>query len=98
MASTGTYLVLAAGTGTFFNEWYQTGQVNWRVPIATMLGAAAVDGISHVSEGGATALGIMVLIAAATTRFNGKSIVDTLATTLGSATSQPKKPTLRRVA
>jgi hypothetical protein len=99
MAETATIVVLVAGTGTFANEWYQTGQVNWRVPIATMLGAAVVDGIAKIDDKAALALSIMVLLAAVTTKFNGKSIIDTISTTLGAATKQPAKPTtLRRVA
>lgn len=72
-------IVLVAGGMTFANEWYQTHEVNWRVPIATALAAALIDGISHVSENAGITLSIMVLIAAATTRMNGKSPVETLA-------------------
>lgn len=70
---TGMKLVLLAGTLTFSNEWLQTRELNWRVPIATVLAAAAVAGMGRVSPGGATSLGIMALIAAAATPLNGKS-------------------------
>jgi hypothetical protein len=73
---TATGIVLIAGTMTFVNEWYQTKEVNWKVPIATALGAAVFDGIAKVNGKGATALALMVLIAASVTRFNGKSPSD----------------------
>ena len=79
MTNTGTAIVLLAGTITFGNEWYQTGKVNWKVPGATLLAAAAIDGLSHVDEKAGVGLSIMVLIAAVTVRFSGKSVVDTLA-------------------
>jgi hypothetical protein len=72
-ADTGMKLVLLAGTLTFANEWLQTREVNWRVPVAAALAAVAVSGFSHVSPGGATSLGVMALIVAAATPLNGKS-------------------------
>lgn len=74
-----TAIVLFAGTATFANEWYQTKQVNWRVPVATLLIAAAFDGLSHLDRGISTMLAVMVLIGAGTTEFNGQSIAGTLA-------------------
>ena len=66
-------MVLAAGVMTFGNEWLQTGKPNWRVPIATLLGAGAVGLIGNLSTGAANSLGFMVVIAAAATKINGKS-------------------------
>lgn len=66
-------LVLLAGTLTFSNDWLQTREINWRVPVATVLAAAAVAGVGRVSPGGATSLGVMALIVAAATPLNGKS-------------------------
>jgi len=98
--NTGTYLVLTAGTMTFVNEWYQTRQVNWRVPIATMLAAALMEPFAKVAPNGSIALGIMVLIAAASTKFNGKSAIGTLAEWGNQATTQPrsKATPIRRAA
>lgn len=76
---TGMKLVLAAGTLTFVNEWAQTKAINWRVPVATVLAAAAVAGIGRVSPGGATSLGVMALIVAAATPLNGKSPIQEIA-------------------
>ncbi len=75
-------LVLTAGTLTFGNEWLQTGRPNWRVPVATLLGAGILGAIGAVSTGAANGLAIMVLIAAANTEFNGKSAVQEIASSL----------------
>lgn len=74
-----TAIILAAGTMTFANEWYQTKQVNWRIPVATLIIGAAFDGLAHLDSGIATMLAVMVLIGAGTTDFNGKSVASTLA-------------------
>jgi hypothetical protein len=79
---TGTKLVLLAGTLTFGNEWFQTKEINWRVPVATVLAAAATAAVGRVSPGGAAAVGVMALIAAAATPLNGKSPIQVLATTI----------------
>lgn len=78
----GPALVLTAGTLTFGNEWLQTGGLNWRVPVATLLGAGIMAAIGAVSTGAANGLGVMVLIAAANTEFNGKSAVQEIAGSL----------------
>jgi hypothetical protein len=78
----GPVFVLAAGTLTFGNEWLQTGQVNWRVPIATLLGAGAIGAVGVLSASAANALGVMVFIAAASMRSNGKSAIDEFASNL----------------
>jgi|SRR5215469_3311906 len=79
---TGMKLVLLAGTLTFTNEWVQTHEVNWRIPVATVLAAAAVAGIGKVSSGGATSLGVMAVIVAAATPLNGKSPIQELNTVI----------------
>lgn len=82
MAEYGVPLVLAAGGLTFANEWLQTDQLNFRVPVATLLGAGAIGIISQISPGAANSLGILVLLAAASTRLNGKSPLDELSAAL----------------
>lgn len=77
--SSGPALVLISGTLTFGNEFLQKDKINWRVPVATILGAWFVEGISKVSDKGATALGVMVLIAAAANKSAGKSPFEELA-------------------
>lgn len=93
--NTGTVLVLITGTMTFTNEWLQTKEVNWRIPIATLIGAVVIDGISKVTGGGGTALGAIVLIAGATAPINGKSPVQEFLTVLPSG--KAKKTSLEKV-
>lgn len=90
---TGMKLVLLAGTLTFTNEWLQTHEVNWRVPVATVLAAAVTAGISKVSSGGSTALGIMVLIVAASTPINGKSPIQEIGSVVNSSPTRKHKVT-----
>jgi hypothetical protein len=88
---TGMKLVLLAGTLTFANEWLQTHEVNWRVPVATVLAAAVTAGIGKLSSGGATSLGLMALIVAAATPINGKSPIQEIGTVVnGSRTGKSK--------
>jgi len=81
----GAPLVLAAGALTFGNEWLQTDQLNWRIPIATLIGAGVVGLIGQLSPGAGNGLGFLVLIAAANTRLNGKSPIDELSASLPKA-------------
>jgi glucokinase len=90
VANVATGIVLVAGTATFTNEWYQTGKVNWRVPVATLLLAAGFDALAHVNDKAAVGLSIMVLIGAATAKFGGASVADTLAQLFGNQ-KQTKK-------
>jgi hypothetical protein len=68
-------LVILAGTLTFGNEWLQTREVNWRIPVATVLAGAAAAAVGQVSPSGAASLGVMALIVAAVTPLNGRSPV-----------------------
>lgn len=80
--STGSNLVLVGGALTFGNEWIQTGTPNWRMPIGTLGIALLTSGISRVSPGAGTAFGVIVLVAALTVRFNGKSVAEEALTVL----------------
>jgi hypothetical protein len=87
-----TGVILVAGTITFSNEWYQTGKVNWRIPVATMLAAAIFDGLAKVDERAALGLSVIALIGAFTTKFNGKSVADTVSGIMSNSTPV-RKPT-----
>jgi hypothetical protein len=76
MANTGTVIVVAAGGMTFANEWLQTKDINWRIPVATVLIAALVDGIAHLDQKIATTFAVIVLIGASVATINGKSPID----------------------
>lgn len=75
---TGMKIVLGAGALSFGNEWYQTHEINWRIPVATVIAAAVTAGVGKVSPGGAAALGVMALIVAAVTPVNGLSPIEEL--------------------
>ena len=78
MSSPAGGIILIAGGMTFANEWYQTKQINWRVPVATLLIAAVFDGLGRLDSKAATTVAIIALIGAATAEFNGKSAASTL--------------------
>jgi uncharacterized membrane protein YfcA len=97
-AGTGATIVLIAGTMTFTNEWYQTKHANWRIPVATLLGAAILSAVGDVSPKAATGIAAMVLIGAASARFNGKSAIEELNSLVGvpTGTVQQATTTVRR--
>ena len=78
----GPALVLGAGLATFGNEWLQTDQLNWRVPVATLLGAGVIGIIGNLSPGAGNSLGFMVLIAALASPIGGKSPLQELTAVL----------------
>jgi hypothetical protein len=96
-ADTGMKLVLVAGSMTFANEWYQAHEINWRIPVATVLAAAIVAGVGKVSPGGGAGLGVMALIVAAVTPLNGKSPVQQLTTIVGPPTAKGSATTTQKV-
>lgn len=97
MADTGMKLVLVAGTLTFANEWLQTHEINWRVPVATVLAAAVTSGVDKVSPGAATSLGVLALIAAAATPLGGKSPIQEIGSVVnGSSVTQKISSTTRK--
>jgi hypothetical protein len=84
-------ITLVAGGMTFVNEWYQTRNIDWKVPLATSLLAVGMEVFSKLDNGAATALSVLVFLGAATTQFNGKSAVDTVLELLGNTkTTAPK--------
>ena len=95
---TGMKLVLVAGVMTFGNEWYQTHDLNWRVPIATVIAAAVTAGIGHVSPGAGVGIGVMALVVAATTPLNGKSPVQELSSVVDGYRSEKSTATTAKAA
>lgn len=85
--STAPGIVMIAGGLTFFNEWYQTDKVNWRVPIATFGGAWFVSAIAVVDERAAVGIAVMVLIGASSAKFGGKSVFDEIGAIAGKGLS-----------
>jgi hypothetical protein len=78
-----TGIVLTAGAVTFTSEWYWNKQIDWKVPLATVLLAAAFEGLSAIDKNGATLLSIMVFAGAASTKFGGHSAFDMVTTLVG---------------
>lgn len=74
----GPGLVLAAGSLTFGNEWWQTGKPNYRVVVATVIGAGLASLLAAISPKGSAALGGIIMIGALTTKFNGNSPISEL--------------------
>jgi Na+/H+ antiporter NhaA len=72
-------IMIAAGTVTFVNEWWQARQTEWRIPIATIIAAALMEGLSTIDAQVATGLAVLVFTGAVVTRVNGKSVADSLA-------------------
>lgn len=87
---TATVIVLTAGGMTFVNKWYQTKDIDWKVPVATVLIAAGVDLISNLDNSAAIGLSLLILLGAATTKFNGKSPVDLIVNFVGTKPNTPK--------
>jgi hypothetical protein len=85
MANLATSIIVVAGTMTFGNEWIQTKKIDWKVPVATVIAAAAFDGLSHLDDKMATLLSVIVLIGAATTQYNGYSPIATIGEMFGSS-------------
>jgi|HubBroStandDraft_5_1064220.scaffolds.fasta_scaffold31006_6 hypothetical protein len=93
MAAPATDIVLAAGAVTFTGEWYWNKQLDWKVPLATVILAAAFEGLSNVDRHGATLLSIMVLAGAMSTKFNGHSAFEMVTTLVSGGKSNPKQKT-----
>jgi hypothetical protein len=77
-ASTG--IVLGAGAISFTNDWWQTKQPNFRIPIATFAVALVFAGIEQLSERAAVGLSTIMLITVLVTPMHGNSPLQTLGT------------------
>lgn len=98
MASTATGIILIAGTITFATEWYNTGKVNFKVPIATLLAAAVFDGLAKLDDKAAIGLSIMVLLGAVTVKWGGRSVVETIAATFSEKAGKQPTTTKKKAA
>jgi len=97
MAETATMITLTAGGITFINQWYWTHNLDWKVPVATIILAAGMDALAHLDERAATILSVLVLMGAATTKFNGHSAIDTITGLTKSKTTAPPKGSVSKV-
>jgi hypothetical protein len=90
MAETSVVITITAGGITFVNQWYQTKRIDWKVPVATLILAGGIDLLAKLDSKGATILAFLILLGAASTKFNGKSAVDTV-TALINSKQQPQQ-------
>lgn len=58
---------------SFGNEWLQTNEVNWRIPVAGLGTALLLDALERADQKIATGLAVIMLITVISTPFNGKS-------------------------
>lgn len=73
-----TGIVLGATSISFANNWYQTGEVNLRIPIAGLFVALIFGGIERLDTRAGVGLSYLMLITALLTPVQGKSPADTL--------------------
>lgn len=91
MAEIATVIVLSAGSVTFVNQWYWTHNLDWKVPVATVLLAAGIDGLSHLDRKLSVTLSLLILLGALTTEFNGHSAMNTVSSFLANRSEAPSK-------
>jgi hypothetical protein len=92
MAAPATDVILAAGAVTFTGEWYWNKQLDWKVPLATVILAAAFEGLSNVDRHGATLLSVMVFAGAMSTKFNGHSAFEMVTNLVGGGQKGKNNP------
>jgi hypothetical protein len=73
-----TGIVLTATGISFANDWLQTNQPNWRIPVAGLVVALIFDGVEHVNETAGVGLSVLMMIAVLLTPIHGKSPADTI--------------------
>lgn len=73
-----TGIVLTAGTIAFANEWAQNGDINLRIPIATLGVALLFAGVERLDVKAGVGLAYIMLISAILTPIKGKSPAQTV--------------------
>lgn len=97
MAKAAVAITLVAGGITFVNQWYQTHNADWKVPVATLILAAGVGGLSNLDSKAATILSLLILLGAATTKYNGHTAIDTITGLVHSRGTAPPKGSVSKV-
>jgi hypothetical protein len=90
-------IILTATGISFANEFLQTEELNFRVPIAGGLVALLFDGIEKINEDAAVGLAVIVFLTVLMTPFNGTSPAEMLgdvATGLNTGTNAVPKANL----
>jgi hypothetical protein len=78
MATEATGIMLTAGAISFGNEWLQSGNPNFRIPVATLASTFFLHGLTKIYPKAATGLSVIVLITVLITPLNGKSPMQTV--------------------
>lgn len=90
-------ITLTAGGITFVNQWYQTHNLDWKVPVATVILGAGVDAFSKLDSKGALLLSGLILMGALTTKFGGKTPIDLITGFVNSRGTSPPKGSVSKV-
>jgi hypothetical protein len=90
--NTGAMLVLGAGAMTFVTKFYYTQDIDWKIVIATPIISGGFALLGKLDASATMILGLMALLTAATTKFNGESFVDILTALAPGAPNAPKTP------
>lgn len=97
MTETAAVITLVAGSITFVNEWYQTRNIDWKVPVATLILAAGVDVVAKLDSTGANILSLLILLGAATTKYNNKSAINTISDLVANKSTSPPKGSVSQI-
>lgn len=73
-----TGIVLGAGAISFTNDWYQSKQPNFRIPIATFAVALIFAGIEKVNETAGVGLATIMFVTVLFTPMHGEAPLQTL--------------------
>jgi len=82
--NTGAAIGLTAGAIAFTNDWYVSGQIPWRIAVATPIAGAFLYGAGKISPPAATGLGLAILITVIMTPFSGQSPMQSVIKITGS--------------
>jgi hypothetical protein len=88
-------IVLTASAVAGGNEWLQSGQLPWRIAIAGTALGLVFAGLETISEKGAVALSVTMLITALVTPFHGNSPVQEFSIFIGTG-PKPAPPTRQK--
>lgn len=73
-----TGIVLTAGAISFGNDWWQSKQPNFRIPVATLAVALIFGGIERINEKAGIGLGVIMLVTVLVTPMHGKAPLQSL--------------------
>lgn len=84
-----TGIILTASGIAFANDWYQTGDPNFRIVMGGLGAALFMTGLEKLSQPAAVGISVITLITVLATPIDGHSPADTVNQIIGN--EQPKK-------